>query len=526
MKRKMLSIATFFPLVFLAFSVFAVQSKRAEDAFRRGQAFEKAQKPDSALACFTLAIQADPGFVQAHAAYQDLAVRKFGREAEIWDRYERLAEENPQNPAYQVLYVSLFENNMKKIEKALDITEKNPGFSWGFSLLGRAYQDYSSMDYTDEAVEAYENAFRLDSTNVETCERLADLYSRNEDFSKSKRFALKAMALDPSRTDLLSDVWLSEYESAANLDKAKASLIKKMDGILKEHVGDLPTMYAVGDVFRELDGDRFRKLQTDMARLDPMGKAAEQQALANVYTPEKDLRKALNKGKAFLAQFPGSASSTRLFTRILQLYPKVAGIHDNEVDSLAREELKRNPNRFALYSAWYTYYAEKDSFPAGRVGPVINGWLAVSSRPHKAAPLTAMGRLLIAENRFQEAMAPLLESQTLRDKYSNPSAENNRWLGEACEKLGDMDKALEYYGQSLGLKDNPAVLEKFRAVYAGRYGSLDGSEKTLRQKMLASSALEDPYPVPDFTLPAVEGRGISFLSLRGKVVLVAIWSPG
>ena len=501
------------------------RTRLADEHFQKGRAFEKLGKPDSALVYYRLAVAVEPKHMKAAMAYQDLAIGSFGKEDEVWDRYETLARKHPGDPACQVLFTRLLENRDLKIEKALGIVERNPDFFWGQVLLGTAYQEYINRDYSKEAMEAYEKASKIDSADIETYVQLADLSRRADDYSKREKYVRKAIALDSARIDLLPSLWESEYALASNKDSMKTILLGEMDGTLAKHGDNLRFLRSLLGILSVVDRERSERLQKEIVALDPKGQEAQRQVISSLYS-EKNPKQGIKKAETFLNDYPESPYRPTVYALWFRFAQQIPGMGDEDVENFVAERVGQNKGSDALYASLYDYYSKKHPEAFELLKRSLQRQIEATSNRKKPAPLNNLGRLYLKQDRPDEALKALLLADSLSRKHQNPSSAVYGSLGEAYQRKGDLDKALDCYSQSIGLGDNDAVLDKFYSAYEKKFGSREDARKFINQKVLAASALKKPFPAPEFTLATVEGQKIQLADLRDKVVLIAIWNPG
>lgn len=517
-------------LIFIFVSIFLLMlcsspSKLADGYFRKGRAFEKAEEPDSALVQYQLAIQFDPKHMKANMAYQDLAMKEFGKDDEVWDTYEALAKKHPRDPVYQVLFTRLQENNDQKIEKALRIVDQNPSFFWGHYLLGTAYQGYRNRDYSTEAIESYEKAIQLDSTDIELYIRIARLCGRVDDYQKMKRAALKALSMDSTRTDLLPLVWQSEFLLAANQDSAKTALSRKMDTAFVERSSDTKFLNALVNMMYSVDPDRIPELEKKIIVLDPKGPIARNEALGNIYS-EENPKEGMKKAEAFLKNYPDGNERYEVFDQWLRFAQKVPGIRDEDVETAGKKYIGNKPDEAELYSLMTSYYSRKYSADYAKQERLIRLELEARSSIQKADPLDKLGNLYLKQNKVDDALQALLEADSLSRKYLSPYPSLYSSLGKVYERKGNLDRSLEYYSLAVGLNEEDAILDEFYSVYEKKFGSREGAKKFINEKILTGAAVKKPFPMPEFTLKTMEDKEFLSADLRGKVALVAIWNPG
>jgi len=526
MNKKREFLLLFASLTVLLLTVCSDKSKLADAHFQKGLAFENANRPDSALAQYRQAIQTYPKHVKANMAYQDLASENFGKEDEVWESYEMSAKKHPRDPVYQVLFARLLENNDDKLETVQRIVDRHPDFFWGHYVLGLTYYGYQDRDYGSEGIEAFERAVKIDPTETETYRWLANLSGRANDYKKSKEYIQKALALDSTRIDLYPRfIWEIEYRMAANKDSIKKVLLGEIDRKVALHGHDLRFLTPLWGMLRDKDKERAQNLEKEIASLDPKGEVVQSQALDRVQA-ERDPKEGMEKAKAILDAFPEGRYSLDAFSSWLRFARQVPGVRDEEVNTVAKKLLDSNPQKATVYSGLYNYFSKKYPEDHARLERLMNQQLDATGSRKRFPVLNTLAQLYLKQNRFDDALQILLQADSLSRRYRNPSPSVCGSLGEVYQKKGDLDKALEYYSQSIGLGDNDTVLENFYSAYEKKFGSREGARKFINQKVLNLSALKKPFPAPEFALNSVTDQTIRSSDLRGKVVLVSIWSFG
>jgi thiol-disulfide isomerase/thioredoxin len=106
-----------------------------------------------------------------------------------------------------------------------------------------------------------------------------------------------------------------------------------------------------------------------------------------------------------------------------------------------------------------------------------------------------------------------------------------RFLGQASEKKGKHDQAIDYYVRSLAAFPgaDTSAAAPLRTAYAKKHGNLKGMDtqvETARRtsiKRVALDAHRHEKAAPEWTLPDLDGKPISLGDFKGKVVVVDFW---
>jgi tetratricopeptide (TPR) repeat protein len=525
MKNKMGILFLAASVAVLLIAVCSNRSKLADVHFQRGRAFEKSSQPDSALAQYRLAIQVDPKHMKANMAYQDLAAGRFGMDDAVWDDYEALAKTHASDPAWQVLFTRLWDNNDGKIEQALRIVERHRRYFWGYVLLGSAYEGYSNRDYTPEAIEAYEKAARIDPSEIEMNVKLASLYRRVDDYANAKKALQKALASDSTRVDLLPLLWRNETLLAANKDSIKNVLNGKIDKNLARHGKNVSFLNSLMNLLGQMDQARQKDVAKQVVALDPKGQQAEEEAMNRVWD-EKDPQKGIREAVRFLDSFPDSRHAQSAFGMWLTFSKMRPEFRDMQVDRFAKGLIEKNPGRTWVYESLFRYYANKAPDQTGKLEQISRSWLDASSGRKKAPIINTLAGLYLKHDRTDEALYLLLQADSLCQRYQNPFPDVYASLGDAYQEKGNTDLALENFSRAVGLGGGDAVIDRCVAAYEKKFGSREGARKFINQKILTQSAVKKPYPAPGFVLGTAADDTVRMTDFKGKVVLIAIWNPG
>lgn len=123
-----------------------------------------------------------------------------------------------------VIYIQ--QNNLKKAaliyRKLLSSTQKESTYYCNF---GRCLYNQGRLD---EALEAYENAVKLDASKPARLVSIGQIYYEKKDFPKSLSYFMKAVELDPQNSDYL-ELTLELAELAGDHDRLQKSLKKLVE---------------------------------------------------------------------------------------------------------------------------------------------------------------------------------------------------------------------------------------------------------------------------------------------------------
>ena len=143
----------------------------------------------------------------------------------------------------------------------------------------------------------------------------------------------------------------------------------------------------------------------------------------------------------------------------------------------------------------------------------------------------ALGWVFFQEGRLEDAERELMRAYELNSKDEGTLYH----LGQVYEAMDNPDQAGVFYKMGIAIPSsgkNPND-QALKSLYLKRHGSLDGyedylkplraSDRETRKQEVLASRIEAPEPALVFNLKTLEGKQVSLISLKGKVVAINFW---
>lgn len=168
-------------------------------------------------------------FSEINRAYR-IADMHFSRgdilEAEKWFIKVLAAHEHHAEALNKLGVIYIQQGNPRRAEilyrKLLSITQKEPTY---YCNYGRCL--YNQKRFAD-AIEAYENAIKLDCTKSSRFISIGQIYYEQKDFPKALSYFVKAVELDPKNLDYLS-ITADIAQLTGDMDRVHKSLDKMLE---------------------------------------------------------------------------------------------------------------------------------------------------------------------------------------------------------------------------------------------------------------------------------------------------------
>ena len=337
-------------------------------------------------------------------ALQNLAetFRKQGRFEEAFDSFRKITNIDPEFVlAYVGMGYALF--GLKQNKEAVDVATKaislNPAPSIASSvylLKGRAFR---KLDQFKEAEENLRQAIKIDPSNVEPLQELAETFRKQGRFEEAVDSFRKVTNIDPEF--VLAYVGMGYALFGLKQNKEAVDVATKAIS-LNPAPSIASSVYLLkGRAFRKLD--QFKEAEENLRqaiKIDP----------SNV-EPLQELANLLIKQKRF-------EEANKYLARVKELNP------DNKHTLLNFAESLRQQERYEEAFELYKEVIEIDSeFAIAHAG---------------------MGQVLFQMKQFDESVESLSHALSLEPNSSN-SAALNLILGIAYHELGHIEKASEHY---------------------------------------------------------------------------------
>ena len=301
--------------------------------------------------------------------------------------------------------------------------------------------------------------------------------------------------------------------------------------------------------------------------------------LQNKLNSTKDAAEKIDILKEFATQFPKSRHVASAYNYILQLYVKDLQAPDkaiNFAENIIKTE-KTEANKTAAYIFLFNRYLENNTEQAAKMAEKIlnleikdsdlydgiasalvqkDSDLKLAEKlSNKAINLMTLenlknnprfssapedylkrifeenlsyyndtlGWIYFKQGKHEEAIQALEKSldKSPKDFLQLPFYANSLFhLGTAYMKTNKNEKALPLFVTALMISDIPEIRSALNESYKKKFGSTEGLDAYImeQRRQLAK-------PAPDFTLKNLTGEDVSFSSLKGKVVLLNLFSP-
>lgn len=195
--------------------------------YYRGTAYRELSILDSALQCYNLAGQLDPGNL-AYLKARGLTLHRLGRIKDATEVYERVVLEDSSDRKsladLAVLY-SMRREHAKSLSVYKHLLERD---SLNYFFLKQAGKCYQELNRTDSALSCFKAAWGLNPADVYLTHQIANIYLKKKDLENAMFSIQAGFVYDTSNLDLLKlrgYLWLlsGEYQRAIwDLENARA----------------------------------------------------------------------------------------------------------------------------------------------------------------------------------------------------------------------------------------------------------------------------------------------------------------
>ena len=520
MKRKTITLWLSILLIFTLLAACANKKEIAEQHFQAGREFSRNDQPDSALAQYKLALQANPRHIEANTYYQNLLRYELDKEDEVFDEYQTKAEEHPRDPVYRYLYARLEDDPDKMKEEAEGIIRLDSQYYYGHYLHG--YANYR-IGYDDDALDAFNKAVEIDPTNPDAYFYQAIIHNNNSEYDEAIETYKKIIELDTTRIYYYTSIWRIEYNRAEDKEVAKKGILTDIDAMLEKYPDDLIMLSSLRYLYRTMgEADRAKDAEEKLLVKDEKGVYAQGTDYNKIYQKPNN-KERIQAANEFLKKYPKARMRKYVYSTWFRYAQNEPSFDAKDMDNIVNRWQAEFPRDvYAYYTPASGYYLDKgENYP--KALELANRGLEISSRRMRRYLLDTKGWAHYKLGEYVEALTALAKADSL---YEDPSSIGSYHLGAAYLKLNDLDRAIESLVQSLAIKEDKEVRDQFYVAYKEKHGSRKGADDFLVKEILAVSAVKEPFEAPDFTLASLTGEQVSLSSHIGKVILANFWKPG
>jgi tetratricopeptide (TPR) repeat protein len=312
MKRKEALICLGLLLVFVFCFSCSNKKELADQHYKAGLELSRKGETEAALAEYRLAMEAYPKHIQANTNYQNYMLYTLNKEDEVFEEYAAKVKKHPRDPVYRYLYVRMGDDPDKMAEEAQSIIESNPKFYWGYYLLGSAYR---SMNYDDDAIEAFEKAIEVDNTEIGAYSSLASLHATKGDLDKANEWYRKVLEIDSTQIWYHTYIWRNEYNEAEDKEAAKGRILAELDAVLAKNPDNMSFMSSLKYTLESMgESDRAREIEAKAIALDSTGSYAAMAAYTQIWQKftDKEREKAAEEFVICDGMYSGCSSCLRV----------------------------------------------------------------------------------------------------------------------------------------------------------------------------------------------------------------------
>jgi thiol-disulfide isomerase/thioredoxin len=465
-----------------------------------------------------------------------------------------------------------------KVEDSLDFIErhlakvKNPAEL----LVIRAsalYSQYNSQQQNrDEAklkasMDAFAEALKADPNNVNALYLQATYLLNQRKSAEAYALLKKALVLAPDSNSIHGEYWRA-INGMTDLDgEAKQSEIEAdMASLLKRRGTYLGTLLIVSNRYDAMKlAEKKKEIGDRILQLEPLSREAEwvligrTRQLASEIYQEKE-RKDPAKLAAYRRMLQEYVNRPRHFHKGLlgEVYRNLfyelredSGVSNAELFNVAKGMIAYEKNNVhSTYPAAAIALAQRktnfrEAEAWAREGIVEARKKVESQRQFYKSDADyekalswmtgmmsdALGWVFFNEGRLGEAEKELLQAHKLNAEEVN----NLYHLGQFYNAQKDYVKAEEYYikGSLVATPGENKNIKELKALYEIRNGNLDGYDKYLarvgeidtanRKVKVLADRIKDPQPMNAFKLKSLDGKLLSSIDLKGRVVIVNHW---
>jgi len=478
---------------------------------------------------------------------------------------EKLLALAPENEEIILLYSNSLLTK-KEYTKALEFLDKNSSkITDKARLLTLKAELFYRQNEKDKSFSTYARARKINPNDVNA------FYSSGVFLNHDKRFAValpilkRAVALSPKVFHIREQYWDALYlgQPKKTQDQRKTEIAADINAYLKARPATPKILENIASQYRKLEFYEKQKAIDD-ALLAKFPQTAEAEKIVmnglrrfDYYTADrtidelkkdeyvKGLWEFTNRSEHFNQNYVGE-----VYTNLLYVLRADKKVSDDEYLKIAERAVNFDGLDFAspyptialgliergLFSEAEKFADEGLKKFEAKVSEAKEDeqnkiYREPSENSDKARILNLLAEALLKQKKHEKAERVLLESIAASKEYNNAF----KLLGELYENTNQLDKAedfyISYFVSTPLAKPNYGNLKN---VYQRRNGSLDGFEnyvenvkkiqKTKRKEFVVSGREKSPQDLVAFNLKTFDGKFVSSNDLKGKVIVVNIWT--
>jgi tetratricopeptide (TPR) repeat protein len=402
-----------------------------------------------------------------------LFYQRSGKYKEALQMLDKLLEKTGEDEEYlyqkQQLYLKM--NDVAGAAKTIErMIEKNPQEGRYYALLAEVYDNNKEEK---KAEETYKRAEKMFGDDPVVLIGIAEHYKRNNDTLKYNDYLKKAL-LSKSLDAETQLTLLVSYMQDAKTEAQKKEGLDIAGKIADQHQNDAQVLGVYGDLL-SLNGEREAAVvqYKKSLRLEQSKYLVWQNMLYNL-TEKKDTDSLLYYSEKAMRLFPNQAmlhylngvayfnkkdynKAVKALSRAIDMVPEdntqqladmyqmigdVYNLMDEHTksDSSYEQALRLNPDNASVLNN-YSYYLSVRGVRLGDAEKMSKRSLDL--RPDEATFLDTYGWILYKEGKYESAKGYIQKAVDLSKETADGTLFEH--LGDVCFKLGDKDKALQYW---------------------------------------------------------------------------------
>jgi len=364
----------------------------------------------------------------------------------------------------------------------------------------------------------------LDSGKDDAYFYLAITYNNKGEYDKAIETYQKVIDLDSTKVYYYTSIWRTQYNAADDKDAVKPDILNDITETLKKYPDNVSLYSSLRYLYRTMGEEELAlKAEDRMLALDTTGMYTESEAYSKIFQKSNN-KERIKAAEEFLEKYPKGRMRKYVYSMMFRYAQQESKYKNKELEGILNQWFGEFPKDVSAYYAASRNFYLKDSKTCAKAIEFATKGLEISNRRMKPYFWDAIGWANYKLGSYDEAVQALIKAYDLFGDTRNTEVIYH--LGAAYLEIGNIDKSIEYLVQSLAVKEDKEVRDTFYKAYKKKFATRKGAADYLNKAILDYTAVDKPFPAPDFTLASLGGGEVTFSDHIGKVILVNFWKPG